>query len=135
MEYCVSQSGVCYCGCIVRQMSQTSFLSNRDRKFPDERVGLFTKGCHSSFRALLNRERTGGDWGQGQNASTKHWGCRILNLFRACTSKQLDVMSTQSSAVTVRVQNMSARSDLIKNSAERGPSAVVLGLVDQGRRT
>ena len=66
MEYCVSQSGVCYCGCIVRQMSQTSFLSNRDRKFPDERVGLFTKGCHSSFRALLNRERTGeiGDRGK-----------------------------------------------------------------------
>ena len=118
-------------------MSQTSFLSNRDRKFLDERVGLFTKGCHSSFRALLNRERTGGDWGggKGQNASTKHWGCWILNLLHACASKQLDVMSTQSSAVTVRVQNMSAKSDLVKNSAERGPSAVVLGLVDQGRRT
>ena len=58
-----------------------------------------------------------------------------LNSLHACASKQLDVMSTQSSAVTVRVQNMSAKSDLIKNSAERGPSAVVLGLVDQGRRT
>lgn len=47
--------------------------------------------------------------------------------FEACTSQQLDVMSTQSSAVAVRMLNMS--SDLIKNSAERGPSAVIHGLV------